>query len=144
MSPLNFAFRSGNAKLYSIFLAGMNPSDNNRSYYYGFGLGHRFRLGQGNTFSLNPELISEQVAPGAWDNFFKYSSYLSKLRLDLHWRWSKYISVSAGPSLAIWYSDRTYIVNGRTFSPPHDGYPGFSLSHKTTGWIGWQTAINFF
>jgi hypothetical protein len=143
MSHLNIAFRSGNARLYSIFLAGINPGDNNRSYYYGLGLGHQFQLDKGNTWSLNPELISMRVAPGSWDNV-NHAASLYKLHLDFHWRFSKYVSFSAGPSLAIWHSDRSYIVNGHTYTPPHDGYPGFSLSHKTSGWIGWQAAINFF
>lgn len=140
VSPLNMAFRSGNAKLYSIFLAGLYPGGYNKSYYYGFGLGHQFNFHR--QWSLNPEISSEHLAPGSWNNF-EHPSYINKLSLDLHWRPGRYFSLSAGPSLAIYYSDRTYTIKGQTYHPTHDAYPGFKISDQVSGWIGWRTSIDF-
>ena len=68
VSPLNIAYRSGNDKLYTILMAGINPSnDHHRSYVYGFGLGHRFHLSK--TLSLNPEISNEQLIAGEWSNY---------------------------------------------------------------------------
>lgn len=141
VSPLNFAFRSGNSKLYSILLAGLNTSYNNASYYFGFGLGHRFRINK--TLTLNPELSSARVAPGEWSNF-KYINLLNRLRLDMHCRLGKSISLYGGPSLAVYYADHDYTENGHPILLPHDGYPRFFVSGRTSGWIGWQAGINFF
>jgi hypothetical protein len=139
-SPFNFAFRSGNPKLYSILLAGFSPDATNRFYYYGLGLGHRFPFSR--KLFLNSELYSEQLAPG--NNLsIDHASSLSKLSMDLHWQLNKWLSVSAGPSLAIYYSDRSYIVNGQVFKLPGERYSGFA-SGDTRGWIGWHAGINFF
>jgi hypothetical protein len=139
VSPFHFAYRSGNDKLYSIFLAGFNPDIDNKAYYLGFGLGHSFEIGK--LLSLNPELSSERVAPG-YQGQFTYVNLLNKFRLNINWRLSKYFQLSAGPSLAVYYDDHDYIVNGHVFAPPDRGYCHYSFSGKTSGWIGWQAGIS--
>ncbi|HMH20336.1 MAG TPA: hypothetical protein VK563_01100 [Puia sp.] len=62
----------------------------------------------------------------------------------MHWRCSKYLSFSAGPSLVICYSDHKDLVNGHPYTFPHKGYPGFTLSDTFTGWIGWHIGLSFF
>lgn len=142
VSPLNLAFRSGNYKLYTIFLAGYNPSPDRKTYYYGFGLGHSFYLSQ--KLRLNLEGSSEHLAPEKWDNF-KYSTFLNRLNLDLHWRVSKYVSLSGGPSVAVYVNDHDYFIHGQPYYPLPKGYSNFSYSNtkNVTGWIGWRTSINF-
>ena len=138
-SPLNLAFRSGNAKLYSILLIGYDPSKDHRMYRYGFGLGHRFRLNK--TLSLDPELTNEHLAVGSWDNF-KYSNDLYKLSLDLHARLSRHFAISGGPSLNFYHLDKK--LQGNTLAPPvYKGYPTWSSSDNVTGWIGWHVNVNF-
>lgn len=138
-SPLNLAFRSGNAKLYSILLIGYDPSKDHRTYRYGFGLGHRFRLNK--TLSLDPELTNEHLAVGSWDNF-KYSNDLYKLSLDLHARLSRHFAISGGPSLNFYHLDKK--LQGNILTPPvYKGYPTWSSSDNVTGWIGWRVNVNF-
>ncbi|HEY6900948.1 MAG TPA: hypothetical protein VI233_09910 [Puia sp.] len=142
VSPLNLAFRSGNYKLYTIFLAGINPTENQRMYYYGFGLGHSFYLNQ--KLRLNLEGSSEHLAPGDWENF-KYSAFLNRLNLDLHWRINKYLSFSGGPSVAIYVNDKNFYIHGQLYHPLPNGYSSFSFSGNPdiSGWIGWRASINF-
>jgi hypothetical protein len=139
VSPLNLAFRSGNAKLYSILLIGYDPGKDHRMYRYGFGLGHRFRLNK--TLSLDPELTNEHLAAGSWDNF-KYSNDLYKLSLDLHARLSRHFDISGGPSLNFYHLDKK--LPGNILTPPvYKGYPTWSSSDNVTGWIGWRFSVNF-
>ncbi|HVW59618.1 MAG TPA: STN and carboxypeptidase regulatory-like domain-containing protein [Puia sp.] len=139
VSPLNLAFRSGNAKLYSILLIGYDPGKDHRTYRYGFGLGHRFRLNK--TLSLDPELTNEHLAVGSWDNF-KYSNDLYKLSLDLHARLSRHFAISGGPSLNFYHLDKK--LRGNILTPPvYKGYPTWSSSDNVTGWIGWRVNVNF-
>ncbi|HEY8967560.1 MAG TPA: STN and carboxypeptidase regulatory-like domain-containing protein [Puia sp.] len=140
VAPLNIAYRSGNDKLYSILIAGYNPSNDRRSYLYGFGLGHRFHLTK--TLSLAPELSNEQLIVDGWSNY-KYSSFISKFSLDLRVRLGKYCSLSGGPSLAVYSFDKKITVNGHDFSPVADNYGSWRISDRVTGWIGWRASINF-
>jgi len=140
VTPLNIAYRSGNDKLYTIIIAGYNPINDRRSYLFGFGLGHRFHLSK--TLSLNPELSSEQLVAGEWSNY-KHSNFINKFSLDLRVRLGKYVSLSGGPSLAIYSFDKKIAVNGHDFSPVADNYGSWRISDKVTGWIGWRASINF-
>jgi hypothetical protein len=137
VSPLNIAFRSGNAKLYSILLIGYDPSQDHRTYRYGFGLGHRFILNK--KLSLDPELTNEHLALGSWDNF-KYSNDLYKLSLDLHVRLSRHFAVSGGPSLNFYHRDKKFPENDH--SPVYKGYPTWASSDNVTGWMGWHAGLN--
>jgi hypothetical protein len=137
VSPLNIAFRSGNAKLYSILLIGYDPSQDHRTYRYGFGLGHRFILNK--KLSLDPELTNEHLALGSWDNF-KYSNDLYKLSLDLHVRLSRHFAVSGGPSLNFYHRDKKFPENDH--SPVYKGYPTWTSSDNVTGWMGWHAGLN--
>ena len=140
VTPLNIAYRSGNDKLYTIVLAGYNPSNDRKSYIYGFGLGHRFHLSK--TLSLDPELSNEHFIVDGWSNY-KHTNFISKFNLDLRVRLGKYISLSGGPSLAIYSFDKKITVNGHDFAPVADNYGTWRISDKVTGWIGWRASINF-
>ncbi|MBN9380685.1 MAG: carboxypeptidase-like regulatory domain-containing protein [Chitinophagaceae bacterium] len=139
ISPLNLAFRSGNEKLYSILLVGYDPSQDHRTYRYGFGLGHRFKLNK--KLSLDPELINEHIASGSWDNF-KYSNDLYKLSLDLHARLSRHFAISGGPSLNFYNLDKK-LPEKALIPPVYKGYHTWSSSDYVTGWIGWHVSVNF-
>jgi hypothetical protein len=140
ISPVNLAFRSGNAKLYSILLIGYNPGTDHRSYRYGFGLGHRFLLNK--KLSLDPELTTERLAPGSWDNF-KYSNDLYKLSLDLHARLGRHFAISGGPSLTFYSVDPKMAGAEHVPSPLYKAYPTWSVSGNVTGWVGWRVSLSF-
>ncbi|HLZ88252.1 MAG TPA: hypothetical protein VKQ52_13450, partial [Puia sp.] len=137
-SPLNIAFRSGNKALYTIFLAGLNPGNDRRSYYTGFGLGHRFPLSP--ALALDVEASSAHVAPVAWKNYGD-NTWLHRLNVDLHWQTGKWFALSAGPSMAIYTPQRDYTIQGHLYHPV--GYSTFTFSGRNIGWIGWHAALNF-
>jgi hypothetical protein len=137
---VNAAFKTGNSKLYSILLAGVNAGSGNRLYSFGYGLGSELNLNKGKTLSLNPELASQYLYLGSWD----YTNILNKLYLNLNVKLGKYVSLFAGPSFAVYISDQKTEIPDYRFPIPPSGYNVISFSNKVTGWFGWNAGINFF
>lgn len=136
---VNVAFKTGNAKFYSILQAGMNTGNfNDKVYSFGYGLGNEFSLGK--RFSLNPELTSEYLYLGSWD----YLNLLNKLHVNLNVHLGKYVSLFAGPSFAVYYSNQPNAVMDYKFHIPSRGYHSFSMGNRLTGWFGWNAGISFF
>ena len=85
---VNAAFKTGNSKLYSILLGGVNAGATDRIYSFGFGMGTERNLNKKKTLSLNPELTSQYLYLGSWD----YTNILNKFHLNLNVKLGKYIS----------------------------------------------------
>jgi hypothetical protein len=100
---VNAAFKTGNSKLYSILLGGVNAGSTDRVYSFGFGMGTEINLNKKHSLSLNPELSSQYLYLGSWD----YTNILNKLHLNLNVKLGKYVSLFAGPSYAVYISDQT-------------------------------------
>jgi hypothetical protein len=133
----NIAVKTGNPKLYSILVAGMNPKADEKIYSYGFGLGREIKLG--NAFTLNPEISSQYLYLGNWH----YDNWLSKVQLLVNVRLAKNIAITGGPSFAMYYSDQTSPVKGYKFDIP--SYHSYELWNKNwKGWIGWSAGLTFF
>ena len=96
----------------------------------------------GKKLSLDPELTSEQLAPGSLHNF-KYSNDLYKLNLDLHARLGRHWSLAAGPALSFYHVDKDMPEGAHTPSPLYDGYPTWSVSDDLTGWLGGRLSVHF-
>lgn len=137
-APLNIVFRLGNKNLYSIFQFGINPTTDRRSYNLGYGLGHRFPLSA--NLGLDLEFIAANVAPVAWKNYGD-NNWIQRMNLDLQWRINNWLSLSGGPSVALYMHDKDYTINGHVYKPV--GYATFNVKQKNIGWIGWHAAINF-
>ncbi|HEV2479908.1 MAG TPA: hypothetical protein VGS79_09585 [Puia sp.] len=141
-SPLNIAFRSGTPKFYSIYLAGMNPDPDRRSYYYGYGLGHQIGFTQ--RLSLRPELSILNLSPVDWHNF-NHGAFLARLNIDLHWEPAKNIGLTAGPSFTFYAPQQDYYAAGRLYEPLPHGYSTFHFAKSSSAaWIGWRVAVNLF
>ena len=141
-SSLNLAFRTGTSKFYSILFAGLNPSHNRRSYYYGYGVGHQFTFtGQ---LSLRPELSVMQVSPVDWHNF-NNGTFLTRFNLDIHWQPTKDFGLSAGPSFTFYNPQKTFNVGNQVYDPLPHGYSTFHFAKSDAiGWIGWRVAVSLF
>lgn len=137
-SPVNLAYRSGNKGLYTIFLIGMNPTKDRRSYYGGIGIGHRFPVT--GSLAIDLEASSIHIAPVEWKNY-SHNTWLQRLDLNFRWQTGKWLSFSAGPSVALYNPDRVYTIGGHTYQPVP--YSTFTVSGNNIGWIGWHAAINF-
>jgi hypothetical protein len=138
---VNAAFKTGNSKLYSILLTGYRKrqEDSTKIFSFGYGLGHEFKLGK--RFSLNPEYTSQYLYLGSW----KYSNVMNKLQLQFNVKFGKYISVFAGPSFTVYYSEKFKGLALYKFNIPGPSYHTFDLwNTDVKGWIGWNAGISIF
>lgn len=136
----NAAFKAGNKNLYSILFGGLNLDANNKAFSFGYGLGTEGRIS--NRFSLNPELTSQYLYLGDWEHL----NLLNKFTLNLNFRISKGVSIYAGPSINIYYSnqDRAAKESYMHVVPPK-GYAVAEIYNTLlTGWFGWNAGINIF
>jgi len=134
----NVAFKTGHRKFYNILHAGMNFSDSNEVFTFGYGIGSEFRLGK--TFSLNPELTAQHLYLGSWD----YANILSKARLNLNINLGKKVSVFGGPVFNVYYSEQSIHFTGYRSVVPPSGYRTYNYSNQVKAWVGWNAGINFF
>ena len=134
------AFKTGNSKLYSILQAGLNASDSNKVYSFGYGLGSELSLNKRKTLSINPELSCQYLYLGSWD----YTNLLNRFNLNFNVKLGKYVSLFAGPSYSVYITDQNFGFSGYRFPVPPSGYNTTKFSNKVTGWFGWNAGINFF
>jgi hypothetical protein len=136
---VNAAFKTGNAKFYSILQAGLHTGTS-KAYSFGYGLGSELSLNKKKNLLFNPELSSQYLYLGSWD----YTNILNKLHLNLNVKLNKYVSLFAGPSFAVYISDQETALAGYRSPGPPSGYKEISFSNKVSGWFGWNAGINFF
>jgi len=134
------AFKTGNSKLYSILQAGLNASDSNKVYSFGYGLGSELSLNKKKTLSINPELSCQYLYLGSWD----YTNLLNRFNLNLNVKLGKYVSLFAGPSYSVYVTNQDFGFSGYRFPIPPSDYNTTKFSSKVTGWFGWNAGINFF
>ena len=134
----NAAFKTGNRRLYNILQGGMNVSDSSQVYSVGYGLGTELNLGK--RIALNPELITQQLYLGSWD----YANILSRLSLHLNVKLGRYVSLYAGPSFSVYYSEQFTAFKGYKYRVPGSDYKTYDLGTNVKGWLGWNIGINFF
>ncbi|HEU5168487.1 MAG TPA: STN and carboxypeptidase regulatory-like domain-containing protein [Chitinophagaceae bacterium] len=134
------AFKTGNSRLYSILQAGMNASDSNKVYSFGYGLGSELALNKKKTFSINPELSCQYLYLGSWD----YTNLLNRFNLNFNVKLGKYVSLFAGPSYSVYVTNQDFGFDGYRFPVPPSGYNTTKFSSKVSGWFGWNAGINFF
>jgi hypothetical protein len=126
--------------LYSILRAGLNASDSNKVYSFGYGLGSELSLNKKKTLSINPELSCQYLYLGSWD----YLNLLNRFNLNFNVKLGKYVSLFAGPSYSVYVTDQNGSFSGYLNPIPPSGYNTTKFSNKVTGWFGWNAGINFF
>jgi len=137
---VNASFKTGNSKLYSILQAGVNLSDSDKVYSFGYGLGSELSLNKKKTLSINPELSCQYLYLGSWD----YLNLLNRFNLNFNVKLGKYVSLFAGPSYSVYVTDQNGSFSGYLSPIPPSGYNTTKFSNKVTGWFGWNAGINFF
>ena len=140
ITNVNAAFKTGNSKLYSMLLGGVSAGDSNSVYAFGYGLGSELPINKKKTISLNPELSSQYLYLGSWD----YTNIINRLSLNFNIKLGKYISLFAGPSYSVYFSDQINGISGYRFPVSPSGYSTHKFSNKVTGWFGWNAGINIF
>lgn len=140
VTNVNTAFKTGSNRLYSIFRAGVNAGDSNRVYSLGYGMGTELSLNRKKNLALNIELSSQHLYLGSWN----YLNLLNRLHVNFNFKVHKYISLFAGPSFAVYYSDQTATISGYRSPLSPAAYKTISFGNNVSGWFGWSTGINFF
>ena len=135
----NLSIKTGNAKLYSLLIGGINLNNSEKLYSFGFGLGHDFIISK--TFSISLEATSQYLYLGSFD----YANLLNRLTPSLNIHVSKWVSFFAGPALNIYYSDQGSSFPGYKVNIPPTHYHMYDFDNPyVTGWIGWNAGITFF
>ena len=132
----NFAFKTGNRKLYSIIFGGLNTDNKRMIYSYGYGLGTERYLGK--WFSISPEITSQYLYLGSWDHL----NLLNKANLNLNLRFGKHFSIFAGPAFNVYYSNQPSAVPDYKFDiVPSNSY---KYGEYVNAWFGWNAGISMF
>lgn len=131
--PFNAAFKTGNSKLYSILLAGVEPTKDNKAYTFGYGLGREFNLNK--KLAANGEISVQHVYLGTWD----YLNVLTRMEAHLNFRLGKYLSVFAGPAVSLYYSEQTAKIPGYK-----QNIRSMTAGDKVKGWFGFSAGVNLF
>ncbi len=137
---INAAFKTGNAKFYSVLQAGYNYNENRKLYGFGYGFGSELPLTKKKNFFFNPEVVSQYLYAGSWD----YLNLLNRLQLNLSFKVGKFLSVYAGPAYTVFVSDQPTGFSGYKFPVPSSGYNAHKFSNRVSGWLGWNAGINLF
>ena len=133
----NVSLKTGNANLYTIFLAGKNYSDTAKILTGGLGLGHDFILNR--TFSVAAELTTQGLYLGSWDE----TKMLTKFQTNLHLKLFNGLTIFGGPSYNL-YSSSKLIEHSAA------GYKQQIVPNKyqdigsNKGWLGWSAGITIF
>jgi len=135
---LSVAYKSGNAKLYSMLIAGTQLDPHRKAYSYGYGMGSDCRMGH-KGFYINPEVSAQYVYNGNLDN----RNQLFRLQVHMKYKLGRYAFVYAGPAFSVLYSRQVKATEGYQ-SDLTNGYPSFSMGKYVTGWFGWSAGIDLF
>lgn len=131
--PLNAAFKTGNSKLYSILMAGVEPTRDDKAYTFGYGLGREFYLNS--RFAVNAEIYTQHVYLGSWN----YLNLLNRIETQLNFKVNKYFSIFAGPSVSLYYSDQK-----TKFTGYKENIRSVSNGNSIRIWSGFTAGINLF
>ena len=137
MLDVNIAYKSGSRKLYSLLLAGMKLGPR-KAYSFGYGAGHPFRMSASSDITV--DLTSQFLYVGNWN------STNSMIRLQTAWNYKplKNITLFAGPSFTVYYSDKLDVVDPKYDAKVPAHYSPFTLGGGVTAWFGWHIGIGFF
>jgi hypothetical protein len=138
MVNVNLSFKTGSYRLYNILHAGINLSDSNKAYAFGYGFGSELRLNS--ALTINPEVTAQHLYLGSWD----HANIIGKLKLNLNARLAKNISLFAGPVFNAYYTKQDIHYSGYRQAKPPSGYHVYHLDTNVDAWVGWNAGISFF
>lgn len=133
----NISLKTGNANLYTIFLAGKNYSDTAKIITGGLGLGHDFILN--NTFSIATELTAQGLYLGSWDD----TKVLTKFQANLQLKIFNGLTIFGGPSYNLYASSK--LIEASSVGYKQQIVPNKHQDiNGNKGWMGWSAGITIF
>jgi len=134
ITPVNAAFKTGNAKLYTVLSAGANFTNEVKFYSFGLGLGHDFSLN--NRCFLSAELATQFLQSEHWKN----SHEIYKLSTLLNVKAGTRLSLFAGPSLNFYHENKNAVNEELQITKNGTGLIKLGNGNN---WIGWSAGIAF-
>ena len=135
--PYSIAYKSGNDRLYNIFLVGGNLSDKQKMMSIGYGIGNSIRLG-GKT-ALVHEATLNTIYAGNWNVQNLMARYQLMFQYQLHPK----LKVYGGPAFSVLYHEQQRAYEG--FGIPFASRNlSFDMGHNVKAWIGWTLGFSLF
>lgn len=133
----HLAVKTGTPQFYSMLIASANISELNKVYSAGYGFGHDRAFNK--SLSMSAELSAQGLYLGVWD----YPNILSKAQLNMQVKLVKGLSLFAGPSYSVYFSDpASTSAYGYKLNIAPDR--ARSYNSRIKGWIGWNAGITLF
>lgn len=134
LMPYNFAYKSGNPKLYNIITFGISTNASNRQYSFGYGLGKSSKISK--RLSIESELTSQSIH---FENS-KKSTLLIRFQPSLNWSFNKHFKLFAGPSYTWWNKINVSKSTDKTIT---NGFFPLRIDNKNS-WIAGQIGLTIF
>jgi hypothetical protein len=135
---LNLAYKSGNRKIYSVMVAGMNLRSKEKAFTYGYGIGHVFH--SSGKEDITAELTTHLIFLGNWD------ATQGLVRLQPAWnrRLANKMTFFAGPTISLYFSDPDDVPIAGYKSRFPGPYGSFTINKSLSAWFGWHVGFSFF
>ena len=131
---VNVAYKGGNAKLYTMVVAGASVAEGRKAYGLGFGVGRTSRLS--GSLSVRSELSEQSIYTGSWNNL----PLLARFSPSLEWQVTPRVACFAGPAFSLIFGDRRPATGYRDPAPAHT----MRIASHLRAWFGLQAGFNFF
>ncbi len=142
---LDASFKTGVAKFYNIFSAGMKIKDNNLVWGFGYGVGTQLALPK--EYAVNIDLINFSVGTDKTIAESKYWDFdnLTKLEVTVSKQFFKNLAVYGGPTLNFAISDRADSNGHFTGSAvvPYSMYSSNGVYTKYDFYPGFKAGLRF-
>lgn len=133
----NIALKTGNAKLYTLLIAGSNFSDNAKVFTYGVGLGHDFKIGKNLIISL--EGTAQSVYLGNPENV----NNLYRIHANLQYAVFKQFTAFAGPAYNYYVKNIPLAAIAKNYEKELAPKWRHEFNNGVQGWFGWNFGLSF-
>jgi hypothetical protein len=131
----NIAFKTGNANLYSLLIAGKNFSDTAQVLTFGLGIGHDFILNK--RFSIAIEGTTQSIYLGSFEevnNLFRLQSHFQVNVLSR-------FTVFGGPAYSYYVNGDPNDASGKNYKKEIAPGRHHNFNNGAQGWLGWNFGV---
>lgn len=132
---LNFSYKAGSSKLYSILSGGVDTKSTLAGYSIGYGIGKEIRLSK--LLALPIELTAHHIYPSYKDD----NPVIIRFSPSVLLRMTKGIGIFAGPVLSFCPAMQIKAADSYFHSVPEQAFYDFKTGGNTALWVGWQAGI---
>lgn len=134
---LSLGYRSGNPKLYNIFLLGIGLNNENNFWSVGYGLGKEVPITHKIFFT--PELTVQALTFSK----IKKTTTLYRLQPAFKWKLAKHLAIRASPSISAWHYSNSLSSENSPRDLSQNGLFPFKIG-KEKIWVGGELGLEIF